>query len=74
MTTKVKGSNPKQAGCFPIELEMGCFCCFVGSPESPDNFRVERMIGKHGLLLSWSLPAMDELARSNGTTVKGYKV
>ncbi len=45
-----------------------------GPPAPPSHFEVQRVIGRHSLLLSWMAPQMDELAHSNGVTVKGYKV
>ena len=46
----------------------------TGPPDAPSNFRVQRMVGDHSILLSWTTPDMDELARSNSNIVKGYKV
>ncbi len=45
-----------------------------GPPDPPTRFEIQRLIGKHAVLLSWNIPRMDELAHSNGTTVRGYVV
>ena len=45
-----------------------------GPPEPPGRFRALRPVNEDSVLLGWSLPGMDELGRSNGVVVRGYRV
>ena len=40
----------------------------------PVDLRIQRVVGEHSLLLSWTPPALNELAQNNGTVVRGYKI
>jgi hypothetical protein len=46
----------------------------TGPPYAPRNLTVSRVVTQTALLLDWELPQMDELGRSNGVTVVGYKI
>ena len=45
-----------------------------GPPAPPMGLHVQRVVGRHSLLLAWKAPLMDELARSNGVQVTGYRL
>ena len=45
-----------------------------GPPAPPMGLHVQRVVGRHSLLLAWKVPLMDELARSNGVQVTGYRL
>ena len=45
-----------------------------GHPAPPMALQIQRVVGRHSLLLAWKPPVMDELARSNGIPVAGYRL
>ncbi|XP_030841655.1 golgin subfamily B member 1 isoform X2 [Strongylocentrotus purpuratus] len=46
----------------------------AGIPDPPRSLSISREVSKHSVLLTWSLPAMDVMCRSNGVEVVGYRI
>lgn len=46
----------------------------IGPPYAPRDLKVTRVVTRHAVLLSWTLPMMDDDECSNGCKVKGYRV
>ncbi|KAJ8025592.1 Janus kinase and microtubule-interacting protein 2 [Holothuria leucospilota] len=46
----------------------------TGVLQPPRSVSVARMVSKHSVLLVWTLPVLDEMARNNGHEVAGYKI
>ncbi|XP_077866068.1 uncharacterized protein LOC100376626 isoform X2 [Saccoglossus kowalevskii] len=49
-------------------------CKSEGPPLSPSDFCISRIVSSRSVLLTWVPPAMDEMAKSNGAQVAGYRV
>ncbi|XP_041476923.1 A-kinase anchor protein 9-like isoform X2 [Lytechinus variegatus] len=46
----------------------------TGIPDPPKSLSISREVSKHSVLLTWSLPSMDVMCRSNGVEVVGYRI
>ncbi|XP_077589540.1 uncharacterized protein LOC144207775 [Stigmatopora nigra] len=47
---------------------------FAGAPAQVNQVEVIKRVGRRSLLIGWERPMLDELGRSNGTFVYGYRV
>ena len=43
-------------------------------PQPPRSLIVSKVIGRHGAVLTWHPPNLDDLGRSNGLEIVGYKI
>ncbi len=62
------------SGSFKGEANLPANSKPSGAPAAPGALQVQRVVGQHSLLLAWKAPLMDELARSQGAVVKGYRL
>ena len=46
----------------------------ASSLDPPQNLTVSKVIGRHGILLTWKPPIMDEMGRNHGNEIVGYKI
>ena len=46
----------------------------TGMPQPPRSLIVSKVIGRHGAVLTWHPPNLDDLGRSNGLEIVGYKI
>ncbi|XP_038071300.1 uncharacterized protein LOC119740163 isoform X1 [Patiria miniata] len=45
-----------------------------GAPQPPRSLTVSKVIGRHGAVVTWRPPDLDDLGQSNGLEVVGYKI
>ncbi|XP_077992979.1 uncharacterized protein LOC144446976 isoform X7 [Glandiceps talaboti] len=66
--------SPANSGMHPLAMLPPSSLQLEGPPQPPTDFRISRIVTSRSILLAWIPPAMDEMAKSNGAQVAGYKI
>ncbi|XP_022111213.1 uncharacterized protein LOC110990487 isoform X2 [Acanthaster planci] len=45
-----------------------------GTLQSPHSLSVSKVVGRHGVILTWHPPDLDDLGQNNGLEIVGYKI
>ncbi|KAK3094793.1 hypothetical protein FSP39_006308 [Pinctada imbricata] len=74
MTSLTNGHQSSSPQSSPIPPTSQTSNVSTRIPDPPRNFRIEKVINQHTIMLAWTPPHLKENSYSNGVKVLGYKI